>query len=179
MFKATMQAIAPSYQTCVSHHWKRHCQVLQIWLRKGNKSQTNIMNWQWLHVHCRMSTSVLVFELELKNYCCLKLFNCNKHGIFNLRPNSACGVVIATCNVQLQDATPTGWADIRPLIVRTHTDHCNNVIKTMQTRIEVRIAVCVTILFVNKTTHCISKIDRRCKWKNTEYWNVAWHWHGH
>jgi hypothetical protein len=64
----------------------------------------------------------------------LKFFNRNKHGGYDLRPNSVCGIVIATCNVKPQDATPTWWADIRTLIVRTHTDHRNNVIKTMRTR---------------------------------------------
>ena len=106
----------------------------------------------------------------------LKFFNRNKHGMFDLSPTSVCGIVIATCNVTSENATPTWWADIRSLIVRTHTDHRNNVIKTMRTRFRgkngsgcVCVQVCVLYLFVIITTHCTSQIGRRCEWKNTEF----------
>ena len=44
---------------------------------------------------------------------------------------------------------------------------------------KVRMALRVIFLFVNKTTRCIYKIGKWCKWKNNEFRNVAWHWHGH
>ena len=72
--------------------------------------------------------------------------------MYDLRPNSVYGIVIATCNVKSQDATPTWWTDIRTLIVRTHTDHRNNVIKQCERVFEVQMAVCVcvSVIFICK-----------------------------
>ena len=71
--------------------------------------------------------------------------------MFDLSPTSVCGIVIVTCNVTSEDATPTWWADIRSLIVRTHTDHRNNVIKTMRTRFRGKngsVCVCVCVSYI-------------------------------
>jgi hypothetical protein len=112
------------YQTSVCHHWKRHCQVLQIrWgihLKQINELTMIVRTLSAVGTCTSIRTGVkqLLFRR-------LKFFNRTKHGGYDLRPNSVCGIVIATCNVQPKDATPTWWADIRTSIVRTHTDHRN------------------------------------------------------
>jgi hypothetical protein len=65
----------------------------------------------------------------------LNFFDRIQHGGYDLQSNnSVCSIVIATCNVKSADATPTWWAGIRKMIVSTHTNHRNNVIKTMGLR---------------------------------------------
>ena len=45
-----------------------------------------------------------------------------------------CAVGIENCNATHEEATLSWWSDMRKLIVRTHADHRNNVIKTMRLR---------------------------------------------
>jgi hypothetical protein len=77
----------------------------------------------------------------------LKFFDRNQHGGYDLQSNSVCSIVIATCNVRSADATPTWWAGIRKLIVSTHTNHRNNVIKTMGLRFRGK-SMCINTSYI-------------------------------
>ena len=64
----------------------------------------------------------------------LKFFRKELHGMYDQSETSVCGLVIKNCNVALQDATLDWWAGMRKIVIATHTDHRNNVIKTMRLR---------------------------------------------
>lgn len=64
----------------------------------------------------------------------IKFFNKDKHGMFDHRNGTVCAMIMHHCNMSEEQATLTWWADMRKLVVRTHTDHRNNVIKTIRLR---------------------------------------------
>ena len=64
----------------------------------------------------------------------LKFFIKELHGIYHQSETSVCGLVIKNCNVPDQEATLEWWATMRKVVTSTHTDHRNNVIKTMRLR---------------------------------------------
>jgi hypothetical protein len=64
----------------------------------------------------------------------VKFFNRDVHGQFDLQPASVCGLIIRHANIPPAEATALWWAQTRKLIVQTHTNHRNNVIKTMRLR---------------------------------------------
>jgi hypothetical protein len=64
----------------------------------------------------------------------LKFFKKELHGMYDQSASSVCGLMIQHCNVPLQDATLAWWATMRKVVIATHTDHRNNVIKTMRLR---------------------------------------------
>ena len=67
-------------------------------------------------------------------FCRLKFFKKDLHGIYDQRETTVCGLVIKSCNLSGQDATLKWWATMRKIVIATHTDHRNNVIKTMRLR---------------------------------------------
>jgi hypothetical protein len=64
----------------------------------------------------------------------LKFFKKDLHGMYDQRTTSVCGLVIKSCNLPIKDATLEWWATMRKVVIATHTDHRNNVIKTMRLR---------------------------------------------
>jgi hypothetical protein len=64
----------------------------------------------------------------------LKFFKKDLHGMYDQRATSVCGLVIKNCNLPMKDATLEWWATMRKVVIATHTDHRNNVIKTMRLR---------------------------------------------
>ena len=64
----------------------------------------------------------------------LKFFSKDVHGLYDPRNGTVCAMIIANCNVTTQDANESWWADMRKLVVCTHTDRRNNVIKNMHLR---------------------------------------------
>ena len=63
---------------------------------------------------------------------CLKFFNKDLHGIYDHRETTLCGLVIKSCNLSRDDATLEWWAIMRKIVIATHKDHQNNVIKAMR-----------------------------------------------
>jgi hypothetical protein len=64
----------------------------------------------------------------------LKFFKKDVHGLYDLRQGSVCAFIVAHCNVTPAEASEHWWADMRKLVVCTHTDRRNNVIKNMRLR---------------------------------------------
>jgi hypothetical protein len=64
----------------------------------------------------------------------LKFFIKDMHGLYDLREGTVCALIIANCNVTAADVDEYWWADMRKLIVATHTDRRNNVIKNIRLR---------------------------------------------
>jgi hypothetical protein len=64
----------------------------------------------------------------------LKFFKKDVHGLFDVRSGSVCAMIIENCNVSADEADQVWWADMRKLVVATHTDRRNNVIKNMRLR---------------------------------------------
>ena len=64
----------------------------------------------------------------------LKFFIKELHGMYHQSETSVCGLVIKSCNVPDHEATLDWWATMRKVVISTHTDHRNNVIKTMRLR---------------------------------------------
>ena len=60
-----------------------------------------------------------------------KFYNRDKHGRFDISPTSMCGQIMKHCNIV---ANETWWYQMRPVIVKTHTDHRNNCIKRLNGR---------------------------------------------
>ena len=54
------------------------------------------------------------------------------HGLYDLRDGTVCALIIANCNVTAADVNTYWWADMRKLIVATHTDRRNIVIKNIR-----------------------------------------------
>ena len=50
-------------------------------------------------------------------------------------------MIIANCNVEPDQADEHWWADMRKLVVCTHTDRRNNVIKNMRLRFRGKFAM--------------------------------------
>ena len=64
----------------------------------------------------------------------LKFFKKDVHGLYDRRQGTVCAMIIANCNVEPDQADEHWWADMRKLVVCTHTDRRNNVIKNMRLR---------------------------------------------
>jgi hypothetical protein len=64
----------------------------------------------------------------------LKFFKKDVHGLYDLRQGSVRAFIVAHCNVTPAEASEIWWADMRKLVVCTHTDRRNNVIKNMRLR---------------------------------------------
>lgn len=64
----------------------------------------------------------------------LKFFKKDIHGMYDTRKGSVCALIIQNCNASEEEATLFWWSDMRKLVARTHTDHRNNVIKTIRMR---------------------------------------------
>ncbi len=64
----------------------------------------------------------------------LNVFKKDVHGLYDLRNGTVCAMIVANCNVTKAEASEHWWADMRKLVVCTHTDRRNNVIKNMHLR---------------------------------------------
>jgi hypothetical protein len=64
----------------------------------------------------------------------VKFFIKDIHGLYDLRDGSVCSLIIANCNVMRADVDQYWWAEMRKVIVSTHTDRRNNVIKNIRLR---------------------------------------------
>jgi hypothetical protein len=71
----------------------------------------------------------------------LKFFKKDVHGLFDRRQGTVCAMIIANCNVEAENADEYWWADMRKLVVCTHTDRRNNVIKNMRLRFRGKFAM--------------------------------------
>jgi hypothetical protein len=60
-----------------------------------------------------------------------KFYHRDKHGTYDRSPTSMCGQIMKHCSLE---ADATWWYQIRPVIVKTHTDHRNNCIKRLKAR---------------------------------------------
>ena len=72
--------------------------------------------------------------VKFKLFRRVKFYKKDVHGVYDLRKGSVCALIIANCNVELEDADEHWWADMRKLVGNTHTDRRNNVIKNMRLR---------------------------------------------
>jgi hypothetical protein len=79
----------------------------------------------------------------------LKFFQKELHGMYDQSEASVCGLVIKHSNVPQQDATLEWWAKMKKVVIATHTDHRNNVIKTMRLRFR---GTCQQATSANTTT---------------------------
>jgi hypothetical protein len=64
----------------------------------------------------------------------LKFFRKELHGLYSQSQSTVCGLVMKSCNVSMEEATLEWWSQMRKVVIATHTDHRNNVIKTMRLR---------------------------------------------
>jgi hypothetical protein len=64
----------------------------------------------------------------------VKFFIKDVHGLYDLRDGSVCALIIANCNVMRANVDEYWWAEMRKVIVSTHTDRRNNVIKNIRLR---------------------------------------------
>ena len=85
----------------------------------------------------------------------LKFFIKELHGMYHQSETSVCGLVIKNCNVPDHEATLDWWATMRKVVISTHTDHRNNVIKTMRLRFRGTYGVIVVTLCFSKLTHLL------------------------
>ena len=84
----------------------------------------------------------------------LKFFIKELHGMYHQSETSVCGLVIKNCNdVPDHEATLDWWATMRKAVISTHTDHRNNVIKTMRLRFRGTYFVIAATLCYSKLTH--------------------------
>ena len=72
--------------------------------------------------------------VKTKLFSRLKFFKKEIHGLYDLRPNSVCALIIANCNVTPEQADKYWWGDMRKVVINTHTDRRNNVIKNIRLR---------------------------------------------
>jgi hypothetical protein len=72
--------------------------------------------------------------VKTKLFSRLKFFKKDLHGLYDLRHGTVCSMIVANCNVAKEDVDEYWWADMRKLVVCTHTDRRNNVIKNMRLR---------------------------------------------
>ena len=77
----------------------------------------------------------------------LKFYKKEFHGNYDFRNGSVCALVIQCCNLEHDKATLEWWNTMQRVIVRTHTDHRNNVIKNIRVRF---CGMCLTM-----TVYCL------------------------
>jgi hypothetical protein len=70
-----------------------------------------------------------------KLFRCVKFFDREKHGFYSENLNTACGLVMKFCNIAITSKTQAlaWWREVRPLVIKTISDHRNNCIKSMRT----------------------------------------------
>ena len=70
-----------------------------------------------------------------KLFRCVKFFDREKHGFYSEQLNTACGLVIKFCHIAPTSQTQAfaWWREVRPLVIKTISDHRNNCIKSMRT----------------------------------------------
>ena len=72
--------------------------------------------------------------VKTKSFRRLKFFKKDVHGLHDLRNGTVCAMIVANCIVTMADADKVWWANMRKLVVCTHTDRRNNVIKNIRPR---------------------------------------------
>ena len=64
----------------------------------------------------------------------IKFFRKELHGMYHQSPTTVCGLIINHCNMPLEEARMEWWSKTRKVVLASHTDHCNNIIKLMRLR---------------------------------------------
>ena len=64
----------------------------------------------------------------------IKFFRKELHGMYHQSPTTVCGLIINYCNMPLEEASMEWWSKTRKVVLSSHTDHRNNVIKLMRLR---------------------------------------------
>ena len=64
----------------------------------------------------------------------IKFFRKELHGMYHQSPTTVCGLIINYCNMPSEEATMEWWSKTRKVVLASHTDHRNNVIKLMRLR---------------------------------------------
>jgi hypothetical protein len=104
----------------------------------GDRMPSNSITPQPLNMHLQntiASQRMMVKEcVKTTLFRRLKFFKKDVHGLFDVRSGSVCAMIIENCNVSADEADHVWWADMRKLVVATHTDRRNNVIKNMRLR---------------------------------------------
>jgi hypothetical protein len=62
----------------------------------------------------------------------MKFFDKGKHGSYSTSTKTVCGLVMKFCNISSVQADHKWWDKMRPMVMRTHTDHRNNCIKALR-----------------------------------------------
>ena len=108
---------------------------IQVLSRNDDHVPTNHITPQPLNMHLQItiaSQRMMVKEcVKTTLFRRLKFFRKDVHGLFDVRSGSVCAMIIENCNVS---ADEVWWADMRKLVIATHTDCRNNVIKNMRLR---------------------------------------------
>ena len=73
--------------------------------------------------------------VKTKLFSRLKFIKKEIHGLYDLRPNSICAIIIANCNVTPEQADKFWLSDMQKVVFHTHTDRRNNVIKNIRLRL--------------------------------------------
>jgi hypothetical protein len=94
----------------------------------NNEDMTLSVSTQGLHL-------IVQNIVKEKLFCKLKLFDKRKHGSYNTKTNTVCGMFINLGNISAVEADYKWcWDTMRSTVMRTHTDHRNNCIKAMRLR---------------------------------------------
>lgn len=101
----------------------------------------------------------------------VKFFIKDLHGLYDVRNGSVCALIIANCNVLIADADDYWWAGMRKLIVSTHTDRRNNVIKNIRLRFNGTLACCklVDVTLIMLTMCYATFCGRWHVWQNCPF----------
>jgi hypothetical protein len=72
----------------------------------------------------------------------MKFFDKGKHGSYSTSTKTVCGLVMKFCNISSVQADYKWWDKMRPMVMRTHTDHRNNCIKAMRVKFRGKSTCC-------------------------------------
>ena len=76
----------------------------------------------------------------------MKFFDKGKHGSYSTNTKTVCGLVMKFCNISSIQADHKWWDRMRPMVMRTHTDHRNNCIKAMRIKFRGKSPCCWCVL---------------------------------
>jgi hypothetical protein len=97
---------------------------------ESNATALNMQSQNTIVLQCHMVRDCVKTKLFRR----LKIFKKDVHGLFNLRDGTVCAMIVASRNVSSADVDKTWWANMHKLVVCTHTDLRNNVIKNIRLR---------------------------------------------
>ena len=93
-----------------------------IAVQQDNTDMTGKMTPEGRHILARSGIKSVLF-------CCLQFFKKDLHGIFDQCETTVCGLVNKSFNLSPADAMLEWWTTMGKIVIATHTDHRNNVIK--------------------------------------------------